>query len=295
MVTKPVPNTARWEGLIACLWFLLVDALLLNWALRRPVDAVKFVLFFILIATIPFLVYLLYRTWAAFSLEYWADRNAVTIRWATGKQVIPINAITRILRGINDLEEPGWRYWPTPYVRPGRALGLLNVNLFATRPLAECLLLETEGGTYALSPREPDAFLADLQNRYRMGPARTFPLRQESPPDGRRLLGEGNVGPILLGLGLLGIFIVVGLLMAQFPFLPDGLTADYDGDGIPDLVREKSSLFLLPAMGILAWLINGLWGLWLVRREQATGAYMLWGGAVVVQICSIMALVSFIR
>ena len=47
MVTKPVPNTARWEGLIACLWFLLVDALLLNWALRRPVDAVKFVLCYV--------------------------------------------------------------------------------------------------------------------------------------------------------------------------------------------------------------------------------------------------------
>ena len=41
----------------------------------------------------------------------------------------------------------------------------------ATRPLADCLILETEAGNFALSPADADAFIEAIQTRYEMGPA----------------------------------------------------------------------------------------------------------------------------
>ena len=80
--------------------------------------------------------------------------------------------------------------------------------------------------------------------------------------------------------------------MLRFPDLPDVMAFHYNSDGLPDVVREKAFLFLLPAIGFLAWLTNGLWGIWMAVHDQRTGAYMLWGGAVIVQVCSLLALNS---
>jgi uncharacterized membrane protein len=100
---------------------------------------------------------------------------------------------------------------------------------------------------------------------------------------------------LLLGGGLVGALILFGLLMVRYPDLPNALAFQYNIDGEPLVVRDKTALFLLPMIGLLAWLVNGLWGLWMVYRAQITGAYMLWGGAIVVQLCSLMALISLIN
>ncbi|HRA67193.1 MAG TPA: hypothetical protein PL187_14290, partial [Caldilinea sp.] len=60
---------SRWEGVIAAMWLLLLDLLVVVWALRRPIDLLQFLLFLILVISAPLLVHLVYRTWAAFTLE----------------------------------------------------------------------------------------------------------------------------------------------------------------------------------------------------------------------------------
>ena len=82
MVFSPPTTRIQWESLIICIWIVVIDGLLLLWAIRRPVDRLKFALIFVILAGIPLLLHLAYRTWAALTLEYWVDRNAVTIRWA---------------------------------------------------------------------------------------------------------------------------------------------------------------------------------------------------------------------
>lgn len=281
--------------MLVCGWIVLVDLLLISWAIRRPTDWVKFALIFLVAASLPALIYIGYRTWSVFSLEYWVDRNALTIRWANARQIIPMPAISRVIQqGIPDLGRPGFIHWPGTHVRPARALGLLNITMLSTRPLPECILVETEEGVFALSPRDPEEFLAALQERYRLGPSRAEILALARTQYVRRLFGQDRTGPVLVGIGLLGALTLIGLFMANFPDLPDALAVDYNNDGIPDMVRDKSALFLLPAMGFLAWLINGTWGIWMSAHEQQTGAYMLWGGAIIVQVCSLLALASLL-
>jgi uncharacterized membrane protein len=109
-----------------------------------------------------------------------------------------------------------------------------------------------------------------------------------------RLLPSDRLGVWLLAGGLLGVLILFGVLMISFPNLPDVLTVRYNSAGLPEEIREKGALYRLPIIGLLAWSINGLAGLVLMARRQTIAAYMLWSGAVVVQIFSLLALVSLI-
>ena len=60
-----------------------------------------------------------YRTWAAFTLEYWVDRNAITVRWANLRQMIPLPSRSPALSTDADLPigKPGLLEWPAPYLR----------------------------------------------------------------------------------------------------------------------------------------------------------------------------------
>lgn len=293
MSFRPWACRTRWEGLIVAFWIVLIDLLLLIWMDRRPVDWLKFALILVAVGTLPLLGYVIFRTWAAFALEYWIDRNAVTVHWASFRQVIPLQSVQRVIRGGLPSATPiPLSQWPAPYIGPARALGLTNVQMLATRPLEECLLLDTGDTVFALSPSDEETFLEALQARYRLGPVATPALARMRSSAWQRLFGADRLGPMLLACGLVGTLLLFGILMVRFPNLPDAMTFHYNSQGLPDVVREKTALFLLPAIGLMAWLINGVWGLWMAFRQQRTGAYMLWGGALIVQICSYMALTS---
>ncbi|MCB0184644.1 MAG: hypothetical protein KDE31_10280 [Caldilineaceae bacterium] len=292
MSFKPVTDKTRWEGVIVSGWLLLIDLLLVIWTLGRPTDSLRFLLILLILLTVPLFIHFLYRTWGAFTLEYWLDRNAVTIRWANVRQVIPLHEIQQIGQGSElVVEEQSWRFWPAPYVRPLKAIST-PMTLFATQPLAQCLLLETSAMTFVISPEAEEDFLIALQERYRMGASQPATIEQLRTTTLERIVGPGQTGPILLGAGLLGVLLLFGILMIQFPDLPNPLPVRYTRDGLPDLVQDKDLLFRLPLIGLFAWIVNGLWGMLMAWRRQPIGAYLLWSGTIVVQAFLLMALRS---
>ncbi len=297
MVFKPIPCRTRWEGLAVVFWIFLLDLLFLTWAGRRPTDFIKFVLFVVIAASIPVLAHVAYRTWAAFTLEYWLDRDAVIIRWANVRHIVPLVSIQHIIEeGMAEIGRPGWLHWPLPNVRASHtAEPPHDVLMCATKPLAQCLLLNTGELQFAISPLDKAYFLEMVQEYYRIGPARNLTISEERTSSLGRFFGEHQVGLILVGIGLVGVLALFGRLMVQFPSLPSPLPFRYNAEGLPELVRDKGALFVLPAIGLLVWLLNGLWGVWMMRRQQPTGAYMLWGGAIIVQVCSLLALNSLLR
>ena len=293
MVFKAAPCPTRWEGLAAGFWILLIDLLLIVWAVRRPADMLKFLLVIVVVGSLPLLAHLLLRTWAAWTLEYWVDRNALTVRWASMRQVIPLPSITHIAEG-GDLPigDAGLLNWPLPYLRSVDSDG--SLQLLATRPPAQSLLIDTADATYVLSPLDAPGMIAAIQERHAMGPSQVLePARLRA---GRidRLLPQSRLGVWLLAGGLLGVLVLFGVLMISFPNLPDVLTVRYNSAGLPEEIREKGALYRLPIIGLLAWGVNGVVVLILLSRRQPTAAYMLWAGALVVQIFSLLALVSLI-
>ncbi|MGL4650450.1 MAG: hypothetical protein ACRC1H_13665, partial [Caldilineaceae bacterium] len=287
MVFKPADAHERWEGLVLCFWILILDMLLLQWIFQRETDWLLFSLIFVLVISLVALAHLAYRTWTAFTLEYWVDRNALNVRWADVRQQIPLSAIRRIVLGAEFAGSPPvWRNWPSPWVLspdspvPPAPLSPASIApaanggagegdepawnpllLLATRRPADCLVLETDTRAFALSPAATEPFIEALQERVRMGPASSTPFVYERRYDPVRLLTADRTGILLLVLGLLGGLLLFGALMVRFPGLPDALAVRYTAEGVPEQVREKGTLFLLPAIGLMAWLVNGVWGL----------------------------------
>jgi hypothetical protein len=293
MVFKPLPCPSRWEGLATSFWIVLLDLLLIVWAVRRPADTLKFLLVVVVVGSLPLLAHLLLRTWAAFTLEYWVDRNAVTVRWGYMRQIIPLPGVAQISLG-QDLPvgNPGFLHWPAPYLRSVGSDDTLQ--LFATRPPEECVLIETADSLYALSPADPQAMIASVQERYAMGPSQVLAPARLRATRLERILPADQLGQWLLVGGLLGVLVLFGVVMISFPNLPEVLTVRYNSAGLPEEIREKGALYRLPIIGLLAWSINGAGGLFLMSQRQLVAAYMLWSGALVVQIFSLLALVSLI-
>ena len=294
MVFRPAPCRTRWEGVAVTFWLVLIDLLLLIWMWRRPIDWMKFGLLVLMVLSVPIILHLAYRTWAAFTLDYWVDRNSITVSWANSRQVIPLASVRRMIsRGVDSLGSSGILEWPAPYLGgSGRALGLLNIMMLATRPLPDCILLETGDAIYALSPGDEEAFLAAIQVRHKLRPVSNVDAVAVRSSLWHRTVGADPIGSALFAAGLVGVLILFGVLMLGFQNLPDALAFHYNAQGQPDVVREKQALFLLPFIGLLAWIVNGAWGLWMAALGQRPGAYMLWGGAIIVQIFSFLALHS---
>lgn len=295
MVFRPAPDPTRWEGLAAASGVLLLDAALLIGMLRRPVDGASFGLLCGLLLGLLLLFHLLYRIWAAFSLEYWLDRDALHIHWASNRLSIPLPAIEQMVR---DGEVPlgrSWRSWPAPFVRRLADTNGKSWELFAARPPGQSLWVQTADALFAISPAEPEKFLDALQTYHRLGPSHSLTISREHP----RLcaipvLADGLSRGLLLA-GLVGVLLLVATLFFNYASLPELLIFHYSVTGLPDSIRPKNSLFLLPAMGLIVYLVNGVAGLWMVCRQQRMGAHLLWGSTLSVQILSLLALFSLIR
>lgn len=293
MVFRPAESPARWEGVAVGIWIILGQILLAQWIGSRPNDWIRFALIFALVVSVPTLLYVVYRTWVAFSLEYWIDRNAVTVRWADVRQTIPLAHVRQLLVDQEELSAPTWWLdWPAPFVHHPRAHETGHLAMLASLPPAQCVILDAGEHAFALSPAEPDAFMDAVRERVRMGPATDAQLASVRALDPVHLFNTGRLGLILLAAGLVGSVLLFGFLMVRFPSLPAVMAVRFSAQGVPEQVRAKESLFLLPVIGLLAWLVNGVWGLIMAMRRQRAGAYLLWGGTLVVQLCALLALLG---
>lgn len=295
MVFRPAPDRSRWEGLAVACWVLLIDMALLVWLVRRPADATSFVLFFGVLLSLPLLLHLLYRSWGAFTLEYWLDRNAVRIRWAATCVVIPLPAIEQIVVEGDPPLTRSMRYWPGPFVRPLPPGDGVTWELFASRPPGESMWLQTANAFFAISPADSEGFVAALQEFHRLGPSHHLTVSREEPMVCVVASWQDRLSRWLLLAGIGGVCLLFAALLFAYPGLPDRLTFHYNAAGLPDSIRPKGALFLLPAIGLIAFLMNGLMGVWMACRQQRTGAYLLWGGTISVQLLSLLALFSLIR
>lgn len=299
MVFKPSPDSARWEGVAVCTWLAVAQLLTLNWVATRPTDALRFVLIALLLASIPLQLHLLYRTWIAFSLEYWLDRNALTVVWADVRQTIPLAGLQGMTaEGLPDLHPRRLWHWPAWYVRTTQSPGVGEVSTLATAPLPACIVLQSGApsgaATVAVSPRSAPDFVTALQNHLRLGPVANVAPDRRRWLDWQKVVSADRLGLMLLAAGFAGCVLLFGALMVRYPTLPDVMAVRYGPGGIPEQAREKGVLFLLPVIGLLAWLVNGVWGLLMAAREQKTGAYLLWTGALIVQAVSFVALAALI-
>lgn len=297
MSFKPFSAGDRWYALAVIVALFGLDALLLSWLLGRPVDGLSFLAALTVLGSLWVFVYVGFRTAGAFTLEYWIDRDAVTLRWGPTRQLVPLPRIQRVQRHTAErpASAPGLWHWPCPERRRYTVPGVGVVNAYATRPLAEQIILVTDGESYSLSPINADGFMQAMQERHALGPARLLAAELQRPPLWTWPLWRDRAAMFLMGAGLLVLLLMFGVLCFRFPSLSSDLPLHFDISGLPDRIAPKEGLFALPIIGLVTWLLNTAVGIWLYRHVQHGAAYLLWGGALVVQGIAGLALFNLMR
>jgi hypothetical protein len=298
MTFNPHDCPDRWYGLLAVIGLLLLSGLGAMIVIGRPVDGLSFLLILWVLGNLAAAAYISYRTLGAFTLEYWVDRDAVTMVWGPTRQIIPIGAIQEIILGTSApaLTPPRPWHWPCTHrrrVQYSNELGL--VNAYATRSSSEQIFLITHGESFSVSPADATEFVRALQERFALGPTRQVQLELQRPPLWTWSLWRDRVALFLIGAGLFGVLLMFGVLSFRFPHLSSDLPLHFDVNGFPDRISSKTGLFALPVIGLLAWGFNLIAGIVLYRRVQRGAAYLLWGGALVVEAIAGLALFNLMR
>ncbi len=246
-------------------------------------------LFFLLLgllATLALLITALYGATIALRLHYHLNRNGLVIQWGLTQQLIPFDSIKKIVPGQN-----------LPPLLHSRVLNLAGLRfgwgelaeygplkIYATTPPDHSLLVVTPEQSYLISPQAPESFLKAWQARQELGPTQHWPLgaRRHWPLNLPLLMD-----PLLfwlLGLAALLCLALFGYLALSFASLPDSVAIHFNALGQADRIVNKSGLLVLPAGGVLVLAFNALLGSLLYHREKMA-AYLLWGTAVVMQVC----------
>jgi uncharacterized membrane protein len=96
-------------------------------------------------------------------------------------------------------------------------------------------------------------------------------------------IGSDRLVHVLLALGLLLNLALFAYIGWRYRALPEPLPLHFDILGQPDRLGMRSEIFKLPAIGLLLWVLNSLFGL-AIQRWEKMGTYLLLGVATVVQL-----------
>lgn len=282
--SQPSTSPGTIFGYMVIVGLVLLDAGLFFLLIRGPITLFSVLWGLLLLASLPLAAMVAYWTASLGSARYHVVGNALLIEWGGLQQVVSLAAIQSLEMGG---EKAVTRFrglrWPGLIVGLGQ-LGEQDAFFFATRPLDQQLLLQTETAVYAISP-------VDLQNfKDCLEALRAAPIDEAGDlPDSHlgflqwRFWNEWPAQLLLMASGLLNLTLF-GYLTAVYNRLPAQVPLHFNQLGQIDRLAAPGRLFVLPLIGLIAWIINGIWGWIFYQQDQKVPAYLLWGTAVIVQL-----------
>lgn len=284
-------------GLLFIIGLALLDIIALIVMTSQPIGPLTFFLSLIILGSVPLIALIGYQLYGLARSGYDVDRNCVTIQWGAIRQIVPLESVQRIMLGV-EVETPlrqfrGWRW-------PGLMQGHCEVPeagltlFYSSASWPQQLILVTPALSYAISPVDAAGFIESIKARYELGPTQAVAQTTQHPALYDWPLWRDRVAWGLVGAGLALCLLLFGLVCFRYPDLPPALSLHYDVFGRPDRSGPLSQAFLLPLIGLTALGANIALGTWLYRREQMA-AYLLWGGAVIVQVLLWVSAVNILR
>jgi Bacterial PH domain len=300
---KPKPSFNVWAGLLLLIATLASAAALgvpLASIFTRPPETwlIDLAVYSQLVGVLGLLAIsgaLTYRVAAAFTLSYDLDRNGLYVNWLGNRAVVPLDNIYSVDVGLTGEHVP-WRLvrWIGYYWGQGRTSDGKRLHLFASQPLARCLVLYTNDEAYAISPADQEAFVQDLEQRRNLGA--TKPLAPTVEPSRIFLYAFWNDRTVrrLLLIALALNLIVLAVLAARYPLLGPTVPMRFNAVGQVAEPRPRHQVLFLPLAACGLSLLNTVVGLAFYRRQQL-GARLLQGASILVQILFGVAVATIIR
>lgn len=288
----PLPRS---QGLLLHLGGILLCALAIGFMLTAVTAAqAGLAMILLLLAALAaglLLAILLYRLYGLWRAAYWLSRAGLRLQWGARRVDLPHEAILD-LAAAADLEAPPapprWT-WPGSVVGRRQDPELGEVEFLAAQT-QNLVFIGTTQGVYAISPRDPGAFLAAYRDFAERGSLQSLPTRSISPSSALgSAWGDAGLRRLLIGGALLatGLLVLVGATAPGRGNVPLGFAPD--GQPLPEL--PGAALFLLPALNLLFFVGNLFMGLLLYAgpaRNEFTR--LLWGGSLATGLLFLLAI-----
>lgn len=292
-------KTRKTQGLLTGLGLMLViiliDAGLIWVATERPLTIGTFILGLAVFTSLFLLALIGYWLYGLARSKYLLDRNALVIRWGAVEQIVPTPQIQRVLTGeeISGHVRFYGGMWPGHWVGYGAVPGVGQTLFYATVPPKEQVFIVTPGLSYGISPADRENFLASLRKRLEMGPTQLVEQSSRLPGFVHWKIWRDRLGLGMLLASFALLLALVGLLCFYFPALPRLVPLHFSAAGTPDRLGERGDIFIVPLIGLLTLLFNGTLGALAYRREKMV-SYLLWGGALLVQLLAWKAAIGIL-
>jgi hypothetical protein len=222
--------------------------------------------------------------------RYSLERDGLRLRWGLRAEDIPLPDVEWV-RPASDL---AFRL-PLPFLpAPGSILGTINVPdlgpvEFMAADLASMLLIATPHKVYAISPADPQSFVAAFQRVVEMGSLSPLPRATTLPAAYLQFVWSDRLARYLAVTGLLltvTLFVVVGLVIPSHSSIALGWTSS----GVPIEPGPPERLLLLPVLGTFTYVLDLLLGLYLYRfLPLRPVSFLLWVAAVITPVLLIVA------
>jgi len=275
---------------------ILVDSGLVWMATMRPLAIGTFIIGLAVLFSLGLVGLIGYWVYGLARSRYFLDRNALVIKWGPTEQIIPASQIERVLTG-DEIEGPIHFYggiWPGHCVGYGEVPGEGPALFYATVPPRQQIYVVTPGLTYGISPTDREGFLESLQKRLQMGPTQILEQSSKRPGFLEWPIWRDRLGLALLAVGFLALLALVGWLCFRFPSLPWLVPLHFNTAGNPDRLAPRRQIFIIPLIGLLSFLLNGVLG-GLMYRHERVASYLLWAGMVLMQVLVWIAAVGILR
>lgn len=255
---------------------------------RTPVNFITPLWVLLILVSLPLIGFVGYRTVALFNASYRFTQNALVIVWGPVKQIIPMADISGLILGTDlpaDLAPRGL-WWPGCLVGRGHTQAVGDLMYFATTPQSGQIIVATGKGGYVISPENIDEFVKLFEEEGRKGITEEVPYVQNRPEFYDWALWQDRWAIVLVAIGILLPFVLLVVVATRFPSLPASVPLHFDGLGQVDRTGPPSGLLILPAIGAIAWLVNGIIGvaLYATRKGERSTAYLVWASSLGIQV-----------
>lgn len=277
-------------------WLVVLDALLVWIATQLPVSGITFVLVTLVLATLPVIALLAYWLVGLNRSVYWLDRNGLTIRWGAVQQIIPMASIRQVLHGseiAGKIHHFRGGRWPGHWVGQAQVDDWGTTLFYAAGGLDQQLVIATPGLAYAISPVDMAGFIAAFEQRQKMGATQEVAQVSIRPEIFDWSLWSDRLALGLVGAAGVACLLLFGYTCLRFPDLVPRVPLHFDATGLPDRFGSRNQVFLLPIIGLMSLGADMVVGLPLYLRDRI-GAYLAWGGALVVQVVAWVAAVGIL-
>lgn len=288
----------RRQGLViglALLGLLLaLDGVWLGLLTRLPDRRLSLLWVVLLLASLPALAFIVSSLIGLARLAYIIRRDTLIIRWGLSTVTLPLSEIKDVLTAEDMLPETPTLlrlrslHWPGRFVGSGRMETFGPAYFYATRRWPHQVLVIRGNQVYVLSPAEPAAFQAALTQAPELAVQGIAPPRRLALTDRLREITNAarrdRLAQALIGAGGALNLLLFGYLAWLYPRLPQAIPLHFGQNGIPDLFGPPAQAFILPGIGLIVLVLNGLLGGTLHALQEHVPAYLLWSATILVQV-----------